>query len=358
VATDEQENPTHDAEDASAPERPADTPGARLAARKAAKAARKAAQRGRSADQVEADALKRATIATDWAHKHRQAILIGIGTLVVAVGAAWAYAHHTQTAARTASDALWAAVETVRSEIRAGGADEATDSSEKSFESASARTEAALEAYRDVEKKHPGTPPAAWAALGVASALFDQGKWAEARAGFEKVISDSGDQDVAIVWAALEGIVFTYEAEENWDGALSKLEELSQSGSGRFKDFADYHAARIHMAKGDATKAKETLRALIDRIRDPENAAKVGQLGSLASAAELRLGELDPSTVSARPSAMPGFGMPGMQGMPGMGGTSEEVQRQIQELLQKMGQEAGGAGGAGAPGAPSAPEGE
>jgi tetratricopeptide (TPR) repeat protein len=364
--TDPQENDAPE-QGADAPDKGADTAGARLAARKAAKAARKAAKRGRGADQVEAEALKRATVAADWAQTHRRTILIGIGVLAVGLVGFWGYMHHVQTTGQAASSALWGAVETADAEIRVGDAPPAdADDEEKTFATVTARAEAALEAYRKVNRDHGGTLSASWATLGEASALYELGKWAEARDKFERAYRQVGADDIAITWAALEGIVFTYEAEEKWDDALGKLEELGQASGGRFKDFADYHRARIQMAKGDTTAAKETLQTLLERLRSPENAKEVGQLSGLMSSAEVRLGEIDPSTMTRRaPGGLPpgfgppGFGVPpGMGGPPGggFGGTSEDVQRQIQELLQKMGQ-GGGPGAPGAPGAPAAPSG-
>ena len=320
------------------------TPGQRLAAAKAAKAARKAAKRGRTQELTEDKVEKQAAKASEWAHENRRTIYMAVGAVVVGVVGALAWSSYQSSNNAAASEQLWAAVETAQAEIGEG---QPEDDDAERFATSAARAEKAVERYRTVLADHSGSAPAIWARLGEATALYEQGEMEEARAAFEKALTEAGD-DPIVAWRAIEGIGFTYEATESWDEAISHFQELAELDGGTFRDIANYHLGRMHLAKGDDVRAKEILRELVTSLQDQQADGPV--LPYVLAQAEARLMRLDPSLVPASRRGMgssPGMGPAGA----GAGGPGDLSPEQIQELLQRLQSQQGGA----PPGMPAMP---
>ncbi len=321
---------------------PPETAGQRLAAAKAAKAARKAAKRGRQAEVVETKALKRAEVAGEWARSNRRTLIVAMVVIGAVVAGATGWSIHQEEKAQEASAVLWDAVETARAQILPEGEGADPDADRPTYPTGEARAERAAERYAKVVEQYPDTAAATWARLGQGNALFDLGKHEEAREAYEKALAEGGD-DPIVAWRALEGIAFTYEANEQWDEAIERFGELGELEGQRWTDIADYHRARMHLAKGDEARAKETLRGLVERLRGEREDEP--DLEYVLFQAELRLSALDSSLVPRQQAPFPGgAGFGGQGGGPG-GDISPEQLQQILERLQKQ-----GVGGAGAPG--------
>lgn len=341
--------------------------GARLAAAKAAKAAKKAAKKAQIAAEAEAESGdsfigsgggmpakdpteilaessigQAATKASEWASTNRSLAAGIVAVLVVGalgwVGYAWWNASQAEGAGALLENALDIAnAEVVASEDADADADEPT------FATREARAEAALTAYRQVITEYPGAEAARWARLGEAKALFDLGRNEEAREVYERALREAGG-DAMVAWRALEGIGFTYEADQQWDQAIEQYQELRSIDDGAYEAPADYHIARMRIAKGERVEAATALRALVERLR-PEEATEEPTFPFVLAQAEVRLRELDPGSGS-------GSGSPMMIGPGGAGGGGlppglEGIDPQILEQLRR--QLGAGAGGEGAP---------
>jgi len=330
---------------------------ARLAAARAAKAARKAAKRGKELQNEKApiDAVaesrvaQRAAAAGSWASENRPIVLGIVAAIVLAFAGGIGWYYYAQGQSEAAGQALADAIEIAAAEIRAE--DEIPDEDDgPSYTSATARAEAALEAYQAVIDDHGGTEAAIWAQLGRGEALLDLGRHAEAREAFERAIQAGGD-DAAVVWRGLEGKGFTYEAEENWEEALGVYRELSRVDDGRFDPVAKYHIARMYIARGETEQATETLSTLVESLREAADDEDQQEFAYVLAQAEVRLRELDPSAVPARPTLGGGLGGlggggaggAGVPGAPG-GGAGGMSPEQIQQLMQKLRQSQGGGG--------------
>jgi hypothetical protein len=147
------------------------------------------------------------------------------------------------------------------------------------------------------------------------------------------------------VWRALEGKGFTLEAEEHWDQALEVYQEMARVDDGRFEPVAKYHMARMYLAKGDRDRATETLRGVVDHLREAENDENAQDFEYVLAQAQIRLRALDPSAVPAPP---PGFGDSMMGAGPGADGQPQLTPEQLQELIRRFQQQGGGAPGGGA----------
>ncbi len=344
------------------------TAGARLAAAKAAKAARKAAKKGKEKKaqdpvaQVRESALvQRAEQAGSWAKDNRGTVLVALAVLVIGLGGWMGWRYHTDQEAQAAASLLEDAVEiadaavipeeedgddAAHADAERPDTDHADDEDEApTFPTEQARAEAALEAYRRVLSQYPDSTAAPWARLGEARALFELDHNDEARTAYEQAITEGG-ADSAVVWRALEGKGFTFEAEEHWDQALGVYQELARVDDARFEPVASYHMARMYLAKNDRERATETLRGVVDHLREAEDDEHAQDFQYVLAQAQTRLRELDPSAVPAPP---PGLGDQPFGG--GGGGADQLTPEQLQELIRRFQQQqqaGGGAGGGGA----------
>ncbi|MCU0677708.1 MAG: tetratricopeptide repeat protein [Myxococcota bacterium] len=272
--------------------------GQRLAAAKAAKAAKKIAQRGKEAEVVEEQAVETATVASTWLDRNRNKLLGAFAAVLLLGGAFFGIRAMQQKSAAEASQLLWEATEILNASIEAPGDDEDTaedavdaqaDEDEVTYETIAARADAALAKLDELFASHGDSPAAAWGRLEEGRARYQKGEHAEARTAFEAALAQGGE---ALAPRALEGIAFTYEAEENWDEAVARFEQLREEG-GALQILADYHLARIHLAKNEEDPAKTKLQAVLEALRE-EGAP---ELAYVRDQAELRLMAIDSSLV-------------------------------------------------------------
>jgi hypothetical protein len=271
--------------------------GQRLAAAKAAKAAKKIAQRGKEAEVVEEQAVETATVASTWLDRNRNKLLGAFAAVLLLGGAFFGIRAMQQKSAAEASQLLWEATEILNASIQAPGdedtaedtVDAETDEDEVTYETIAARADAALAKLNELFASHGDSPAAAWGRLEEGRARYQKGEHAEARTAFEAALAQGGE---ALAPRALEGIAFTYEAEENWAEAIARFEQLREEG-GALQILADYHLARIHLAKNEEDPAKTKLQAVLEALRE-EGAP---ELAYVRDQAELRLMAIDSSLV-------------------------------------------------------------
>jgi len=322
--------------------KPKTTAGQRLAAAKAAKAARKAAQRGKDAEKVEDKAAEQAQAASRWLEQNRQKLLMAVAAIVLIFAGVFAFNRFAKAGDAEAATALWEAMEIANARVvdpeEEDVDDVDEDDEEVTFESESARAEAAIEAFDEVVANHAGTQAAAFARIGLANASRVLGDNSEARAAYEAALAESDAPEVAL--RALEGIGFTYEVDEDWDEAEARFDEMGDIDRPGARILADYHLARIALAQDETERAKEKLQALLESL-DEDDAP---QMEYVRDQAEMRLREIDPSLVqSSAPSMMPGMGGPGGPGGAGGAfggaggeGMTPEMQRMLEELMRKQ----------------------
>lgn len=254
--------------------------------------------------------IQRAIRAEDWAKKNQTTVWGIVGaTVLVALGwFGWAYLQHQKATA--ASVALAQAVADENGRI---GDPAKTDDPDKpddpgiSFKTYDERRDSALAKYRDVSSKYSSTGAATLARLGEGALLLDKRETDGAIAAFTDAKDSAlAKADVEVMGRTLEGLGFAYEqkaqatpAEKDkyLDLALTQFKALENTDVVGFKELGMYHQGRVFEAKGDVAKAKETLKALHDRLNEP------GQNHPLPYLQELcddRLRRLDPNAVPAK----------------------------------------------------------
>jgi len=241
------------------------TAGQRLAASRAAKSARKAAERGRQAELVEDKALAQAAVAKDWLAENLKSLGLAAGgvLLVAAVGIAWS------TFAQDKNDEAGKHLAAI---LESNVYDDAE----------------LAESYAAIVRDHEGTVAATWALIGEGRALYGQGKLEQARDAYTAALESTDDE--TLQWAALEGIAYTFEAEQAYDQALEKLDAL-RALSKEVAPIAGYHQARILMQRGKNDEAKVKLQGVLASLRQPN----APSLPFTRAEAESRLALLDPS---------------------------------------------------------------
>ncbi|MCB9614295.1 MAG: hypothetical protein H6722_17805 [Sandaracinus sp.] len=265
--------------------------GQRLAAAKAAKAAKKIAQRGKEAEVVEEEAIETAEVASSWLDRNRTKLLGAFAAVLLVGGLVFGIQSVQKKSAAEASGLLWEATEILNAPIRAEGeeAEEGADEDEPSYTSIASRADAALAKLDELFASHGDSEAAAWGHLEQGRALYQKGEHAEARAAFETALTQGGE---ALAPRALEGIAFTFESEENWDEAVARFEQLREEG-GALQILADYHLARIHLAKDEEDPAKTKLQAVLEALGEED----APELAYVRDQAELRLMAIDSSLV-------------------------------------------------------------
>ena len=287
--------------------------------------------RNLEAGEIVDDALARTTQAAgEWLKKHATAVQwVVIVCLVGWVGYA-IYSYRAGRAAEQASAKLSTA-------IRAEGARIGTDESKPdpqtglvetrpSFATEELRLKAAEQQYRAIADGG-STSAATFAKLGLASVLYDQGKFADAKTAYQAVKdSKLASVDLGVKGRALEGIGISLEASGDKDGALKAFGELSNIDALGFNALGAYHQARLSFAAGNVEKAKEYLKDAQKRLdtlagtdsKDPKKALGGGNTGYLQQSVRDLQRRVDPSAV---PAASPNMLTP----------------EQIQELTEQMG---------------------
>jgi len=302
------------------------------AGRRGKQGARAIPVRNLEAGEIVDDAFARSTQAAgEWLK--RNANLVQWVVIVCLVG--WVgYAIYSYRAGRAAEQASAKLSTAIRAEGARIGTDETKADPQTglvetrpAFATEALRLQAAEKQYRAIADGG-STSAATFAKLGLASVLYDQGKFADAKAAYQAVkASKLASQDLAVKGRALEGIGMSMEALGDKDGALKAFGELSNVDVLGFNALGAYHQARLSFAAGNTDKAKEYLKDAQKRLdtfaggtdaKDGKKALGGGNSGYLQQSVRDLQRRVDPSAV---PAASP----------------NSLTAEQIQELTEQMG---------------------
>jgi tetratricopeptide (TPR) repeat protein len=274
---------------------------------------------------------------------------------IIALLVGWVgYAIYSYRAGRAAEQASAKLTTAIRAEgARIGPDDSKPDpqtgivETRPAYPTNEARLKAAETQYRAIADAG-STAAASFAKLGLATVLYDQGKYADAKVAYQAVKdSKLASQDLSVKGRALEGIGISLEGAGDKDGAQQAFGELANLDALGFNALGAYHQARLAFAAGNTEKAKELLKDAqkhLDADPDAKEAKKAlggGPSSYLQQAVKDLLRRVDPSAVPS-PSAG-GLTAEQLQelqqqmGSPGEDGSKGMSSEKLQELLKRMG---------------------
>lgn len=283
------------------------------------------------------DALSRMTTgAGRWIKQNFHIVQWGALAAIVATGGVLFYLSRADKQDAVSSSALASAVAADRGRVLAE--DSRTDEEKelditRTFKSAEERSDTALAAYNKVIDEHGGSGAAMLAKLGQAGVLLDKKDYAHALDAYSAVISSPlAGADPDVKGRAIEGIGFAKEGKGDLDGALASFKELEAIDMKGYKELAQYHQARIHLAKGETDKAKELLKSAHEKLQAPSPDGRSFQF--LEAVVEEMLRKIDPAAAPPRAA----FGGPKGQAM-----TPEEIEELIRRARESAEKKAGDA---------------
>lgn len=325
-------------------------------------ARRVATARSLDATEIVDDALARSSHAVvTWLKRNFKYLQWAILLLIVGGLAYQVYSFRHRRAVARASEELSHAFSAELARVGTEGAppaDEYTGLGDprRAFASDEQRLKAAEKEYREAEAASSG-PLSALATLGLAGVLFDQGKYAEARAAYDKVkASELANKDRDARARAIEGVGLAYEAQGQLEPAVRAFRELENTDIPGIGALGLYHQARLLVKQGKREEAKAPLKKALDKLSKAEGKGTgaettpppAGAPGFLESQLRELLSSVDPTAV---PKAAPGLTPEQLQRLQtqlGGKGTGKIDAKQLEEMLKQMTTPA-------SPGGPAAP---
>jgi len=278
--------------------------------------------------------------AGDWFAQNRSQVVTGVLAAVVIVGGAFGWRSYTLNREAKATnayhDGLTAMFAAITPEEPAADDPRRDLPHYRTFE---ARAQAALEKLRAADRGNPSARSIALIRLSEASALYQLGRYAEAKTLFQGV---QGADLAGLEGRAIEGLAFTLESLNDLDGAMARYRELQSAQGGIYRDLAQFYQARLMARRNDEGRAKELLRAVIERVGRPAASDPTAQSQTALRDQCLTLlrdlDPTDPAVVAADrqreaggDSHGHGGGAPDLQGLP------PELREQLQKMLRERG---------------------
>ncbi len=166
-----------------------------------------------------------------------------------------------------------------------------------------ARARAALAAAEQASQGSADLATVPIARLQRGIALYDLGRYAEAKSALESAV---GNDLAGLEARALETLGFCLEALNDLPGALRRFEELARVEGEYWRDLGAYHQARVLRRQSQNDRAKDMLHRLIeraDRSRPDETSASTSR--AVVEQARALLHEIAPEDPLGRTDSMP-----------------------------------------------------
>ena len=312
---------------------------------------RRAPVRSLEAGEIVDDALARSTAAAgEWLKKNFNVVQwFLIAGIVGWVGYA-IYSYRAGKAAELASAKLTTAIRA--EDARIGPDDTKPDpqtgivDTRPAYPTNADRLKAAEAQYRAIAQASSPSTAASFAKLGLASVLYDQGKFADAKAAYQSVKdSKLAAQDANVRGRALEGIGISEESLGNKDAAQKAFGELANIDGFGFGALGSFHKARLAFAAGEADKAKDLLKDAqkqLDAATNKSEKKTLGNPGYLEMSVRELLRRIDPNAVTPTPSSLTAEQIQELQeqmGSPDDGPGKGMSKEKLNELLKHMARE-------------------
>jgi hypothetical protein len=202
------------------------------------------------------------------------------------------------------------------------------------FKTIEERNDKVLATYKEVSEKHAGSGAAILAKLGEAGVLLDKRDFDKAIEAFEAVLKTPlAAADLDVKGRSIEGIGLAKEGKGDADGAMASFKQLEGVDARGFKELAQYHQARMLLAKNneaDRAKAKDLLKTAYDKIKAPSKDAK--PFPYLEKSLEQALKLIDPTLVPDKDT---------LNSVRGGQMSPEEIQARLRKMQEELGKKTG-----------------
>lgn len=291
-----------------------------------------AAQAGLDTSEMVDDALARTTdTATKWIRANFRWVQ-WIVLALVAGGIGWQiYTWRSGKQSEARSGELFVAIEAERGRIGAPEDEKKPDEQGivdpgRIFRTHEDRLKEAEQKYRDAISANESTPMGALAQLGLAGVLYDQGKYDDALAAYEKVErGELAKTDVDVRARAAEGVGLSLESKGDFDGALKAFRSVENTDVPGLKELGMYHRARVLYAQKKNQEAAGVLKEVIEKARGDKKPNPLQPPSYIEATARDLLTEIDPAAANETKPLGPGELDP------------EELKKLIEEAKKKGG---------------------
>ncbi len=265
-----------------------------------------------------------------WAKRNAR-LLQGAAVAAVLAGLGWlGWSYQQRKVAQASSAELFTGLEAELAVVGpAPAAGEETLGT--TFETDEKRLLAASAGYSAAAAGQPKLGATGLAKLGLAGVLYDQGKYAEAKAAYEEVrASPLAAQDADVRARSLEGIGLSLEAQGDSEGAQKAFQELQNSDIPGMAALGLLHQARLAVVKGDKAKAKE----LLTQVEEKRDKSGLLVTTYVQQAARELASILDPAAVAPAGAGLGKYSEAELRAL------EEQIKQdpsKLQELLDKLG---------------------
>lgn len=209
-----------------------------------------------------------------------RALLLIVGAVLVFV-AAWGVGQYLEWRREKATEMLGKAIRTAEADLLRDTDKPDPDSDPPRYKTAKERTDAVLKALDELDHEYGSSDAARRGGLVRAGALYDQGRFADAEALYQRFLSNK-PSETSLVALAHEGVGLCAEGRSDLPEALKAFEK--QAAEPFTRDRGLWNQARIYAKQGNKQKAIEIYKDLV---------AKTGAQSPMHDDAQNRLAALE-----------------------------------------------------------------
>ena len=211
----------------------------------------------------------------NWVSEHASRVLAMLVVIVLVIAAASIWRYYSEKKEKSSTTLLSRAIE-IRNQTVIPSSVKLPPSPDgiPRFSSQAAKLQAAEKTYSELLKKQPGSGAAQLALLLRAGVRYDQSKYGEAAKDYKAYLAAAPD-DRLFKKAALEGLIYCYEARKMWSEALETVAKLPKDGDDQYESL--FQEARILAEKGDKKGAAERFRRIVNKAGSRALVDRAGQ---------------------------------------------------------------------------------
>jgi len=209
--------------------------------------------------------INAANQGAQWVSSNRLQVIVGVVLVVGVILGTWGAVEYFRVRDERASVLYKRALVLMDGEILAEGSEDVPnpDGIEPTFATEKEKWEATRAQLEKVIAEAKGSGVAKLAAFLAADLSEKLDETVKAEEQFLALVKDLSNND-SLFFLAVERAAYLQEARGDAEGALRTLGKLVNVDGGFYADIASFHQARLYMAKGESTRAKN----LLERVEE------------------------------------------------------------------------------------------